>query len=232
MRTADAGDQEPGRHAHERVQPLRDHEHARALLALGGARPSPGPPRSPRCCAAPAGSRRATPPARTRPARRPRGRGPAASRSRAAPAGRTPGRPAGASAPDASSRASPGPRMRATIRTESAGPRLGFTLPDRSDDPPPAATSSGSERNRSCRGHPQAPDPRRPRRDDGLPRRGGCARRHGREPRPRLRLRRVRPFAHQRARRRRDDRRVPRREARAARRHARRLGGEPARART
>ena len=38
MRTADARDQQPGGRAHERVQPLRDHEHARALLALGGAR--------------------------------------------------------------------------------------------------------------------------------------------------------------------------------------------------
>ena len=121
--------------------------------------------------------------------------------------------------------------MRATIRTASAGRRLGFTLPDRSDDPPPAATSSGSERTRSCRGHPQARDPRRPRRDDGLPGRRGGARRHGRQPRTRLRLRRLGALAHERARRPRDGRGLPRRDARPAGRHAGGVGREPARGR-
>ena len=135
----------------ERVQALRDHEHARALLALGGARHRAD--RGARHAVAQhqqvAGERRHQP-VRAQLGDR-RGGAPGASRSRAAPAGRTPWATCWSSAPDATQ-----PRLawatharRRTDRAATASARrrpCGFTLPDRSDDPPPAATSSGSER--------------------------------------------------------------------------------------
>ena len=212
-----ARDQEPGGRAHERVQALRDHEHARALLALGGARHR-----------ADGGARHAVAQhqqiageRRHQPVRAQLGHLEAAGQERHDHEQRQQAGRLGDLLERARRTRPAAPRLGhacgATIRTESAGRRLGFTLPDRSDDPPPAATSSGSERTCSCRGHPQARDPRRPRRDDGLPGRGGGARRHGRQPRTRLRLRRLGALAHQRARRPRDGRGLPRRDARAAR---------------
>ena len=111
--TRHARDQQAGGQPHQRRRALPAATNTlAALLRLRRRRPSRAPRSSPRCCAARADTRRARPRARRRRARRRcRAAGRAASRSRAARAGRSPERAAGAAAPDASSRASPEPRM-------------------------------------------------------------------------------------------------------------------------